>query len=619
MQIHSLLAARACQCPDSVAILGSGRLPLTYARLLRQIEGIVGWLNATGLRRGDRVAIVLPNGPDMAVAILGVASGAASAPLNAAYRAEEFDFYFADLNAQALIVQRGTDSPAVAVARARGIAIIELAPMPNAEAGVFALNGEDVAGSDGAEFAEADDTALLLHTSGTTSRPKIVPLTHTNLCVSAANVAASLALTNADRCLNVMPLFHIHGLIAATLSSLSAGASVVCTSGFHAQSVFEWMDEFRPSWYTAVPTMHQAILEQALQNAEIIARHPLRFIRSSSSALPAQVMAGLEKAFRVPVIEAYGMTEAAHQVTSNPLPPRPRKPGSVGVAAGPEVAIMDEKGNLLSAGSIGEVVISGCNVTEGYENNPAVNAAAFTNGWFRTGDRGVMDEEGYLWLTGRREEIINRGGEKISPREIDEVLLNHPGVREAVAFAVRHSTLGEDIAMAVVLKAGQTPNEFELRKFALGYLPNFKVPSRIVIVREIPKGSTGKVQRIGLAERLARDWSVPYEPPADGLEQLVAATFEQVLQQQRVGRNDNFFALGGDSICAMQVVARLVNALGLEIPPAALFHWPTPSVLAVELARLREDREIAILAKQLGKLPSEEAARLLDEAAGGDA
>jgi len=550
----------------------------------------------------------------MAVAFLGVASCAASAPLNPAYRAEEFEFYLADLDAKALIVQRGLNSPALSVARARGISIVELGPVSSAEAGVFTLNGDSVAGgSNGAEFAEPDDTALVLHTSGTTSRPKIVPLTHINLCVSAGNVAASLALTHADRCLNVMPLFHIHGLVAATLASLSAGGSVVCTPGFAEAGFFGWLDEFQPTWYTAVPTMHQAILGRASQHGETIARRPLRFIRSSSSALPPQVMGELEKAFRAPVVEAYGMTEAAHQMASNPLPPRPRKPGSVGLPAGPEIAIVDEAGNLVPAGVIGEVVIRGRNVTNGYERNPAANVAAFTNGWFRTGDQGVIDGDGYLSLTGRIKEIINRGGEKISPREIDEALLNHPGVRQAVAFAVRHPTLGEDLAAAVVPKDGLLLHELDLRQFLARRLPDFKVPSRIVLVAEIPKGPTGKVQRIGLADRLVRALAVPYEPPAEGLERLAAATFEEVLQRRMVGRNDNFFTLGGDSIRGTQVVARLTKALGVELVPTTLFRHPTVALLAVELARLQEEQEIESLAAQLQSLPPEEAARLLQQ------
>jgi acyl-CoA synthetase (AMP-forming)/AMP-acid ligase II len=299
-----------------------------------------------------------------------------------------------------------------------------------------------------------------------------------------------------------MPLFHIHGLMAATLASLAAGAQVSCTPGFNALRFFGWLDEVRPTWYTAVPTMHQAILARAERNREILARSRLRLIRSSSASLPPQVMAELEAAFGAPVIESYGMTEAAHQMASSPLPPRPRKPGLVGVAAGPEVAIMDEAGALLPAGTIGEVVIRGPNVTPGYESNPEANFRAFTHGWFRTGDQGVLDEDGYLRLTGRLKELINRGGEKIAPLEVDEILMDHPAVLQVVTFGMPHPMLGEEVAAAVVLRDGHAATERELRDFAAARLADFKVPRRVVVVPEIPKGATGKLQRIGLAARL---------------------------------------------------------------------------------------------------------------------
>ena len=611
--IHELLAVAARNWPDSIAIFAPQRSPLTYSCLWSRIEGINAWLGSAGVRRNDRVAIVLPNGPEMALAFLGVSSLAISAPLNPGYRADDFDFCLKDLNVKALIVQEGMDSPAAGVARLHRIPVIELAPIRDKEAGLFTLNGDPLAGSAVAGFAEPGDTAMVLHTSGTTSRPKIVPLSHANLCFSATHIRDSLALTEVDRCLNVMPLFHIHGLAAALLASLSACGSVVCTRGFDVTVFFEWMDAFRPTWYTAVPTMHQAILAQASHNDSVISRTPLRFIRSSSSALPPNIMGELEGVFGSPVIEAYGMTEAAHQIASNPLPPRPRKPGSVGVAAGTEIAIMDEAGNLLERGFRGEIVIRGVNVTPGYEGNPDANQSAFVGGWFRTGDQGVVDADGYLFITGRLKEIIKRGEEQIAPREIDEVLLHHHGVRHAVTFAVPHPTLGEDVMAAVVPEEGQVLNESVLREFVLKHLPMLKVPSRILVVNEIPKGPTGKLQRTGLAEQFAQDLRVTYEPPAEGTERLIATTIEQVLQGQRVGRNDNFFSLGGDSIRAMQVVARLVKTLGLEIPATVMFQKPTVAQLAEELIRLQEEQELLALVKELRKLPSEEAERLLRE------
>jgi acyl-CoA synthetase (AMP-forming)/AMP-acid ligase II len=488
--------------PAAVALAAPERAPLSYGTLAGFVADTVETLNRAGIGRNDRVAIVLPNGPEMASAFLAVAAGATAAPLNPAYRAEECEFYLADLRAKALIVPAGQPSPALEVARRLGVTPIPLTPRAGAPAGLFDLEAPSGGRAADPGAAGENDVALVLHTSGTTSRPKLVPLSQRNVLASAANISRWLGLTPADRCLNIMPLFHIHGLIAAVLSSLHAGAAVACTPGFNALRFFAWMEEIVPSWYTAVPTMHQAILGRAGRNAETIGRVPLRFIRSSSSSLPGPVMAELEAAFGAPVIESYGMTEASHQMTSNPLPPRERRAGCVGLAAGPEVATMDEAGALLPPGATGEVVIRGANVTPGYENNPKANAAAFTNGWFRTGDQGVLDAAGYLTLTGRLKEIINRGGEKISPREVDDVLMTHPAVAQAVAFAVPHDKLGEDIAAAIVLREGANASDRELRDFAAQHLADFKVPRRILLLDEIPKGATGKLQRIGLAEKL---------------------------------------------------------------------------------------------------------------------
>ena len=505
--VYSLLQSLAAKQPNLPAILSVNSPPLTYQGLLAQVNRTVATLNRHGIGRGDRVALVLPNGPDLAVAFLAVAAGAACAPLNAAYRAEEFEFYLSDLRAKALVVQRGTESPAIDVAYASGIEVLELSRDESAPAGAFALENVTSGPGPGAgpalsAFAEPEDVALVLHTSGTTARPKIVPLTGVNVCASAFHIAETLALTPQDRCLNIMPLFHIHGLMGAVLASMAAGAAVICTPGFDAMKFFGWLDGFKPTWYTAVPTMHQVILTRALRNRDIADESNLRLIRSSSASLPPQVMAELENVFHAPVIESYGMSEAAHQMASNPLPPAARKPGSVGPQAGPDIAVMNDAGEVLEANQTAEIVIRGPNVTAGYENNPDANAKAYTNGWFRTGDQGYLDEEGYLYITGRLKEIINRGGEKISPREVDEVLMDHPSVLQAVTFAMPHPKLGEEVAAAIVLREGAAATEKEVRQFAATRLADFKVPRRVVFRDEIPKGPTGKLQRIGLAEKL---------------------------------------------------------------------------------------------------------------------
>ena len=489
---------------DAPAIKASNVKPLSYEGLRVNIHKTVATLNSFGIGRQDRVAIVLANGPQMASAFVSIAVGASAAPLNPAYRADEFEFYLSDLQAKALVVEKGSESPALQIAEKLNIQILELSPSEEG-AGAFTLAQLNPVPATAPQFpglATAEDIGLILHTSGTTSRPKIVPLSHRNICASACNVRDNLQFQVDDCGLNIMPLFHIHGLIAGLLAPLSAGSSIFCTPGFNALRFFSWMSEAKPSWYTAVPTMHQTILARAPQNREVIAAHPLRFLRSSSSSMPPQVIGELEATFNAPLIESYGMTEDAHQMASNPLPPAKRIPGSVGVAAGPEIAIMDEQGHLLERGAIGEIVIRGPNVTAGYENNQKANSEAYTDGWFRTGDQGVMDTEGYLSITGRLKEIIMRGGEKISPREVDEILMDHPAVLQVVTFGIPHDKLGEEVGAAVVLREGLMATEKELREFAAIRLADFKVPRKILFLDEIPKGATGKLQRIGLAAKL---------------------------------------------------------------------------------------------------------------------
>ncbi len=487
--------------PKALAFRAPDTAALNYGGLTELVARIGGTLRAAGLQRTARVAIVLPNGAQMATAFLAVANACIAAPLNPSYKVDEFKFYIEDLRSQLLITD-DANGPAAMAAKALNVPIALVSSNNVDPAGIFNLSLADGTPLS-LEDASAEDEALVLHTSGTTSRPKIVPLSQENVTASAANIAASLSLTPADTCMNIMPLFHIHGLIAAVLSSLHAGASIYCTPGFNALKVYSWMQDAAPTWYTAVPTMHQAILSRAGRNADVIADVPLRFLRSSSASLPAQVMEQLNKTFNAPVIEAYGMTEAAHQMCCNPLDRQ--KPGSVGVAAGPEVAIAHEIENRIVGGT-GEVVISGPNVTPGYESTPEANEKNFFEcegtRWFRTGDQGAFDADGFLELTGRLKEIINRGGEKISPLEVDGVLMDHPSIQQVVTFALPHPKLGEEVAAAAVLREGHEATEKSIREFAAERMADFKVPRRVIIMDEIPKGATGKMQRIGMAEKL---------------------------------------------------------------------------------------------------------------------
>lgn len=590
--IPELVALWAERSPQGVAIVAPGRAPLSYGGLQRQITETVAALHNRGLGRGTRVALALPDGPELAVAFLATATAAAVAPLNPALTTVEAELALASLGAKALIVAAGATPPARAAAAGRGLPVIELVA-ETAAAGCFTLDGVP-SGSAASGDPLSDDVALLLHTSGTTARPKLVPLRHGQLCASARQIARTLALGPADRSLNVMPLFHIHGLVAGLLATLVAGGGVACPPGFQAPHFFGWVEECGPTWYTAVPTMHRSVLDRAPDHAALVQGRPFRFLRSSSAPLPPSLLAELEATFAAPVVEAYGMTEAAHQMASNPLPPRQRKPGSVGLAAGPEVAILGEDDQPLAAGEVGEVVIRGPSVFGGYEANQAANAAAFVDGWFRTGDQGVLDAGGYLFLTGRLKELINRGGEKVAPREVEDALLAHPMVAQAVAFALPDERLGEEVAAAVVPPAGhprtngEVPTETELRRFVADRLAPYKVPRRVLFLEELPKGSTGKVQRIGLADRLGlketplpERVSIAAVAPRSPVEEIVAAVWVEVLGREGVGVDDDFLALGGDSILATQVVARLRALFGLDVTVATFFEAASVASMAL--------------------------------------
>jgi oxalate---CoA ligase len=584
--VIGLLRTRAEYAPEAAVLCAPERRDLSYGRLLELVEDAIQALRHLEVGPGDRVALVAPNGPEMAAAFLAVSAAAACAPLNPGYTRDELEYYITDLSPSALVVQAGCSSAAASVARSHAIPLIELLPEPAAPAGVFRLRSDEPCRNLRPSVSSAKDVALLLHTSGTTSHPKRVPLTRLNLLTSAENIATTLRLIDQDRCLNIMPLFHIHGLIGALLSSVWAGASVICTSGFDGNRFSSWLTELTPSWYTAVPTIHQAVLSSVATQSWRPGAHSLRFIRSCSAPLPEGVLRNLEGCFQVPVIEAYGMTEAAHQIASNPLPPFRRKPGSVGKPTGTEVAIIDAAGNFTARGGAGEVVLRGASVTPGYESGEELNRNAWSNGWLRTGDLGRLDEDGYLFLTGRIKEIINRGGEKVSPVEIDRALLAHPDVVDAASFAVAHPSLGEDVAAAVVVRCRERTTEHELREYLAPKLAPYKVPSRILIVATIPKSATGKVQRDGLAEKFAQELAGRFVSAGDAIEDAVAAIYADVLDVDAIGRHENFFAMGGDSLRAGQIIARVRSRFEVTLTIATMFMKSTVAEVAAEIREL---------------------------------
>jgi oxalate---CoA ligase len=461
---------------------------LTYGALGDQVAGVAESLRRAGIGPGDPVAIVLGNGVEFIVTFLATTSARAmAAPLNPGYKVDEFRFYMEDAGVRAVIVPPG-DHPARTAAADLSLPCWEARLDAR---GRVQLDGPGAVDRVPNSDPLPSDIALFLHTSGTTSRPKGVPLTHGNLMASIRNIARTYQLTADDASLIVMPLFHVHGLLGATLSTLSRGGTAVIPARFSASTFWPTALAHRVTWYSAVPTIHQVLLARA--DADQAPRSGLRFIRSCSSALAPAVFAQLEERFGAPVLEAYGMTEASHQMCSNPLPPGRREAGSVGPGTGVEVVILDEQGRAQPSGTSGEVSIRGANVTDGYHNNPAANATAFTNGYFRTGDQGHLDADGYLTLTGRLKELINRGGEKISPLEIDAALLEHPAVAEACCFGVPDPKYGEEVHAAVVLK--KDVSAVDLQAFCRDRLADFKVPKQIHVAAQVPRTATGKIQR----------------------------------------------------------------------------------------------------------------------------
>jgi acyl-CoA synthetase (AMP-forming)/AMP-acid ligase II/thioesterase domain-containing protein len=574
------LERRAKELPQAAALLSPGRKPLTYSRLWTLVESAAQELRGSGLRPGEAVTLVTAQGPEFITAFLALSCEFACAPLNPALTAAEYRFYLSRLGARALLIEDGVALPAAAVACELGMRVMRIRPGRDRTAGDFRL--DSAGGSLTARAGRQADAALLLFTSATTGGPKLVPLTASNLHAVAAQDSRAQRLGEGDRLLSLMPLFHGHG-ICSVLAALFCGGSVVLPPGFETDGLLNWLDEFRPTWFTAAPAFLNTILTLALREPEPFRRAPLRFIRSSVAPLKPELRALLEETIRKPVLEGYGMTEAVALTRSSP---EARKPGSVGRTTGAEIAIMDESGNLLPPETEGEIVVRGANVMRGYLDDPEANRLAFRNGWFRSGDLGRFDNEGFLYITGRLTEMINRGGHKISPREVEEALARHPAVAEAAAFAIRHPTLGEDVAAAVVLREAASMSEPDLRRFAAANLTAFKVPHRIDFVDHIPCGSTGKPQRTALENRY-RDLhahTAPHATPLTAMERRLTEIWSRILRIPEIGPEDDFFDLGGDSLSVALMLNDVQTALSsnetVRFDHVEFFDRPTIATLA---------------------------------------
>lgn len=535
---------------DKIAIQTFNNQFFTYEKLRNQIKSISDNLKNLNLVN-KKIAVLGSNGAEALVAILSCASVSTCVPLNPTIKQDELEYFISELGIDAILTTILFDFGSI-----------------NKKIPIFEIN----LGSDdllelkiinkikqNIKINKANDIAIILHTSGTTAKPKIVPLSRSNIIASANNIISALKLTSTDKCLNIMPFFHIHGLMVA-ISTLQSGGTIICPPKFVPSQFYQWLENFKPTWYTASPTIHQSIVDLAKTNIKIIKKSKLRFIRSSSAAMPIKLLIELEKIFCAPVAESYGMSEATLQITSNPPSFKLRKLGSVGKAHGLQIMVINEKGKKLKSGEIGEVVIRGKNIIKKYENAKEVNKKSFLRGWLRTGDLGYIDLNDFLFIKGRIKEMINKGGEKISPLEIDEALMKNSHIKVAVAFSVPHPSLGEDIGAVVILNKKLSIGEKKIKAFLKKIISDFKIPSRIFIVDEIPKGPTGKMQRIGLYEKIKPLFVEKKVLPKNKIEKEIMKIWQNVLNNKSISLDDNFFEIGGDSLKTKE----LINSLEKE-------------------------------------------------------
>jgi acyl-CoA synthetase (AMP-forming)/AMP-acid ligase II/thioesterase domain-containing protein/acyl carrier protein len=598
-RIMSYIEAHALSTPETPAILAPRREPLNYAQLNKIVRETGGYLASLGLGINDRVAVALTDGMDMACAFFAVSNIATFIPLNPAFSSDEFKYYLRLLKVKALLVQENTRNEAEQAAAELGITLITLASR-GVENGLFLLSCEkqrDSFNQSPYQTGHNQDIATINYTSGTTGKPKVIPRTHTNLCTTAENTARVYNLTGADRCLIITPMFR--GVsIATLLSSVISGDSAVCAGSFKPVEFFRMLQELSPTWYLAGPAVLQSIVEYA-ENNQIAARgSSLRFIRSSGAPLSAKLAERLEQVFGVPAIVSYGMSEAGN-IACGYLAPKGHKAGSVGVSMGYEIGIVDEKGELLPAGASGEIAVCGPNVMSGYENDPEANKRAFVKGWFKTGDQGHLDQDGYLFITGRIKELINRGGEKISPYEVEIAILEHPDVLEAVVFPVPDGRFGEDVAVLVVLKAGSDLSIRQLRSFLKGKTVHFKMPTSLYVADQIPKGPAGKIQRNNIYQQLANFGAVNISTiravgeitaPRSETEEKLAAIWKEILHVDAIDILDNFFDLGGDSLLVSMLFAYIEEVWGRKIPLSLLFEGGTIEQLAQWIDKSEEEK-----------------------------
>ena len=595
--LRELLVERARASGDAPLLLSPDRPAWSYAKLDRGLEHAGDALAALGYGQGRRVALALPNDRDAAAALFAASTWCTAAPLDPRIDEAHAARLFAAMHIDALIVPPdGRDAAVARAARAAGIALLAMTPAADDDVALFHLSTDAPRARVVPRPPTADDITLLVPTSGTTGTPRVVAMAHSVI----AGISAHSWIAADDRCVCLSPLHTNSGYGSTVTIPLKAGASSVVVPGYDERAFVAWLDRFLPTYFTASPTVHAAIAD-AIERRGARLPASLRFVRSSSNGLSGELQARLERLFGVPVVQGYGSTEGGLIAQDSPTR---RKWGTVGRPV-IEMRIVDDDGDEVTPGSAGEILVRGPTVVHGYENDEAATRGSFRDGWFRTGDLGRVDDEGYLSITGRLKETINRGGLKVAPAEVDAVLLGHRDVLDAAAVGVPHRSLGEDVVAAVVLKPGATVDGDTLRRHAFARLAPHQAPSRVVILDALPRGALGKVRRAELASLLEAHLHATFVAPRDDDERRVADAFADVLKLASVGVHDHFFDLGGDSLTAAQVVARLAASSGVSLGGAALFEAPTVAQLARALAerRTRSLAEPALVRRERRAVP----------------
>lgn len=580
--IAHAIAERAASDPTRPAIVCGGFPPFSFRELDWKIEQIGKVLSAAGVAASSRLGVMLPHGPEAAIVAVAVSAHAIGFPLNPTLSAAEFEFELARADLDAIVLPDWVKLPATGTAQTRPVGIFYASRATGSLSEINLKPGVEVPSTRRRFGVPTPRSVAVIQTSsGSTGTPKLILVTHANLFDIAAKMHTWFGLSPSDRCACVLPIYSGFGFKIALVAPLLIGGSVSLTKTQQPEDIAAWSSDLHPTWFVATPTYLHAALDK-LRDAPIAPPSSLRFFASTSAYLPEAVRMGLEAALGIPGLEFYGLREAGI-VAANPAPPATRKAGCVGLVS-PDVAILGNDGDVLPRGATGAIAVRGQGVSPGYiEALPTgcdtlVNPVSQT-AWMLTGDLGTIDEDGFLSIVGRMKEIINRGGEKISPYEVEKVLLQHPAVREAGVFGVPHPRLGENLAAVVVLQPDAGTTSTELRTFLRAHLAAAKVPPRVDIVNSIPKSHIGKISRIRLAEATAnRDHRI--DPPEHPLEFQITEIWQRLLQRADIGIHDDFFEAGGDSLLATQMLLEVEAIIGRRLSQSALTEASTIHQLA---------------------------------------